>query len=288
MILITGASGNVGGEVLKQAAAAKLKIRATYQSPDKAKGAPAGVEAVLMDYTKPETIRAAVNGIEKVFLVGPPAPNVADLEGRFVKEAKRSGLKHIVKLSALGGREAIFPGLHRDSEGKIEASGIAYTFLRPNGFMQNLINYNSGTINGQNAFYAAQGDGAVSHIDIRDIAAAAVKVLSSDGHEGKACSLTGPEALTNAQIGEKLSRALGRTIRYVDVPAGELRKSLLSAGVPEWSADALLDLQRLYREGGASLVDPTVERITGRKARSFDEFARDYSSAFRQDARVAS
>ena len=288
MILITGASGNVGSEVLRQAAAAKLNIRAVYQSPDKARTAPAAVETVLMDYTRPETIRAALRGIEKVFLVGPPASNLAELEGNLVNQAKRSDVQHIVKLSALGGRKAMFPGLHRDSEEEIEASGIAYTFLRPNGFMQNLVNYNSETIKTQNAFYAAQGSGAVSHIDIRDIAAVAVKVLSGGGHEGKPYSLTGPEALTNAQIAEKLSRLLGRSIRYVDIPPDDFKKSLLTAGMPEWSVNALLDLQRLYREDGASLVDRTVEQLLGRKATSFNEFARDYRSAFQTEVKAAS
>ncbi|MBV9610578.1 MAG: NAD(P)H-binding protein, partial [Acidobacteria bacterium] len=118
MILITGASGNVGTEVLKEAAAAKLNIRAAYLSAEKAKAAPPGVEAVVMDYAKPAQIRVALKGIEKVFLVGPPTPDVAELEGSFVNEAKGLGLKHLVKLSALGGRKAIYPGLHCDSEEK--------------------------------------------------------------------------------------------------------------------------------------------------------------------------
>jgi len=185
MILITGASGNVGSEVLKQAVAAKLSNRAAYMSADKAKGAPAGVETVLMDYAQPETIRAALNGIERGFLVGPPAANVAELEGSFVNEAKKSGV-------------------------------------------------------------------------------------------------------TNAQIAEKLSWVQGRTIRYVDVARDDFKKSLLSVGVPEWSANALIDLQRLYGEGGASLVDPACEQLRGRKATLFDDFARDYSFAFQQDARAAS
>lgn len=286
MILITGASGNVGSEVLKQAVADKLKIRAAYQSPERAKTAPAGVETAIMDYNRLESIRAALQGIEKVFLVGPPTANVAEMEGRFVDEAKSAGVKHLVKLSALGGHQAIFPGLHRDSEEKIEASGLPYTFLRPNGFMQNFVNYNAGTIKSQNAFYGAQGNGAVSHIDIRDIGATAVKVLSSGGHEGKAYALTGPEALTNSRIAEKLSRVTGRKISYVDLPPAEFKKGMLAAGVPEWSADALLDLQRLYREGKAALVDPTVETLLGRKATSFDQFAADYASVFRAEVRA--
>ena len=288
MILITGASGNVGSEVLKQAAAAKLEIRAAYTSAGKAKDAPAGLETVLMDYTKPDTIRTALQGVERAFLVGPPTPNLVELESSFVNEAKKAGVKHLVKLSALGGRKAIFPGLHRDSEEKVEASGIPYTFLRPNGFMQNFFIYSGGTISTQNAFYGAQENGAVSHIDIRDIAAVAVQTLSGNGHEGKAYPLTGPEALTNAQAAEILSRELGRTIRYMDLPPEMFGKALLAIGVPEWSVNAVLDLQRLYREGEASLVDPAVEQILGRKAISFDAFVRDYRLAFRQDTRAVS
>jgi uncharacterized protein YbjT (DUF2867 family) len=283
MILITGASGNVGSQVLKRAAAVGLRLRAAYQSRDKAQGVPAGVETVLMDYTQPETVRGSLRGVEKVFLVGPPTANIAELEGGVVRECQRAGVTHIVKLSALGGRQAIFPSLHRDSEERIEASGVPFTFLRPNGFMQNLVTYNAVTIKSQNAFYATQASGAVSHIDLRDVGAVAVKVLADDGHERQAYALTGPEALTNDQIAEKLSRATGRTIRYVDLPPAELKKALLGAGMPEWSADALLDLQRLYREGKASLVDPAVERILGRKATTFDQFARDHAGAFQPD-----
>src|SRR5262245_47215541 len=228
MILITGASGNIGSEVQRQAAAARLDIRAAYLSELKARGAPANVTTVLMDYEKPETIRAALEGVEKAFLVGPPASNVAELEGRFITEASQLHLKRLVKLSALGGRGATFPSLHRDSEEKIETSGIPYTFLRPNGFMQNFVNYNAGTIKIQSAFYGVQGNGAVSHVDIRDVAAVAVKVLSSNGHAGRAYSLSGPEALTNAQIAEKLSQAVGREIRYVDLAPDDFRKSLLA------------------------------------------------------------
>jgi len=288
MILITGASGNVGREVAKQALAVGLKIRATFQSPAVAAKAPAGLEGVIMDYAKPETIRAALHGVEKIFLVGPPVRDLPALEANFVKEVRAAGRKHIVKLSALGGRESMFPSGHRDSEENIEASGLPYTFLRPNGFMQNLVNYNAGTIRSQNAFYGCQGNGAVSIIDIRDIAAAAVIVLAATGHEGKSYALTGGESLTNEEIAEKISRVAGRKISYVDLPAAELKKGILSTGTSEWSADALIDLQRLYREGKASLVTDDVERLTRHKPIAFDQFARDYAFAFQDEAKVAS
>ena len=289
MILITGASGNVGREVVKQALAVGLKIRATFQSPAVAAKAPAGLEGVIMDYAKPDTIRPALHGVEKIFLVGPPLRDLPTFEANFIKEVSAAGRRqHVVKLSALGGRESMFPSQHRDSEENIEASGLPYTFLRPNGFMQNLVNYDAGAIRSQNAFYGCQGNGAVSVVDIRDIAAVAVIVLAATGHEGKSYALTGGEALTNEQVAEKISRVAGRKISYVDLPAAELKKGILSTGTPGWSADALLDLQRLYREGKASLVTDDVERLTGHKPITFDQFARDYAFAFQDEAKVAS
>ena len=284
MILITGASGNVGSEVLRQAAAAGLPLRAAYQTPDKAAKAPSGVETVLVDFSKPATLAPALKGIDKLFLVGPPTANLPALEANVVAEARRAGVPHIVKLSAMGGRAARFSGMHAESEDCIKASGLAYTCLRPNGFMQNFILYDGPTIRSQNAFYATVGDGAVSHIDIRDIAAVVVRVLADQGHEGKTYELTGPEALTNAQAAEKISRAIGRKVSYVDLAPADYRKALLGAGVPEWSADALIDLQRFYRENGASRVTSAVEQITGRKPTTFDQFLKDHVSAFQAAA----
>jgi len=240
---------------------------------------------VIMDYAKPETIRPALHGVEKILLVSPPVRELPALEANFVKEVRAAGPKHVVKLSALGGREAMFPSGHRDSEENIEASGLPYTFLRPNGFMQNLVNYHADTITSQNAFYGCQGNGAVSIVDIRDIAAVAVMVLAATGHEGKSYALTGGESLTNEQVAEKISGVAGRKISYVDLPAAELKKGILSTGTPEWSADALIDLQRLYRECKASLVADDFERLTGRKPITFDQFALDYAFAFRDEAR---
>jgi uncharacterized protein YbjT (DUF2867 family) len=240
-----------------------------------------------MDYAKPETIRPVLEGVEKVFLVGPPTRDLPALEASFVREVRAAGRKHVVKLSAVGGRESMFPNAHRDSEENIEASGLPYTFLRPNGFMQNLVNYNAGTIRSQDTFYGCQGDGAVSMVDLRDVAAVAVIVLAASGHDGKSYTLTGGEALNNEQVAGKISRVVGREISYMDLPPAELKKAMLSAGTPEWSADALVDLQRLYREGKASIVTDDIERLTGRKPISFDQFTRDYAFAFQEDARAA-
>jgi uncharacterized protein YbjT (DUF2867 family) len=284
MILITGASGNVGKEVLKQITQTGFQVRAAFQSAGKAATAPSGIEIVTVDYNQPETLRAALKNVDRVFLVGPPAKNLPALERKAVDEIKQSGAPHIVKLSAMGGRAAIFTRQHADSEDYIKSEGVPYTFLRPNGFMQNFVNYNAGTINTQNAFYGCQGDGEVSHIDIRDIAAVAVKVLTQDGHQGKEYTLTGPRALTNAQIAGILSDDTGREINYVDLPADKFKQALLAAGIPEWNAAALVDLQQLYRNGGAGTVTSDVEQLLSRKPISFEQFSRDHKAAFQRAA----
>jgi uncharacterized protein YbjT (DUF2867 family) len=284
MILITGASGNVGKEVLKQIVATGAKVRATFQSVSKAAIAPSGVDIVTMDYNQPQTIQAALKGVERVFLVGPPTPNLTALERKVIDEIKQSGAPHVVNLSAMGGRGAIFPRQHADSEDYIKSSGVPYTFLRPNGFMQNFVLYNAATINSQDAFYGAQGDGKVSHIDLRDIAAVAVKTLTESGHEGKMYTLTGPEALSNKRVAEILSDDTGRDIKYVDLPAEQFKQALLGAGLPEWSANALLDLQQFYGAGGASEVTGDVVELLRRKPISFEQFSRDYAQAFQRAA----
>jgi uncharacterized protein YbjT (DUF2867 family) len=287
MILITGASGNVGKEVVKQALQMGIRVRATFQSPTSASGAPSGVEVAIMDYNKPETIRAALKGVERVFLVGPPTQKLPALERQAVDQIRQSDVEHVVKLSAMGGREATFPRQHADSEDYIKTTGIKYTFLRPNGFMQNVVNYNATTIKAQNAFYRCQGEGQVSHIDIRDLAAVATKVLTETGHAGKAYTLTGPVALSNRQIVEILSDDLGREIRYVDLPALEFKQALVAAGLPEWSANALVNQQEFYRAGKAGAVTGDLEQLLGRRPTSFEQFSRDYRDAFRREERAA-
>jgi uncharacterized protein YbjT (DUF2867 family) len=284
MILITGASGNVGKEVLRQAAASGAKVRAAFQTAHKAATAPSGVEIATADYNQPETLRAALQGVDKVFLVGPPAQNLVALERKVVDAIKQAGGAHIVKLSAMGGRAAVYARQHAESEDYIKSSGVPHTFLRPNGFMQNLVNYNASTINTQNAFYGCQGEGQVSHVDIRDVAAVAVKVLTEDRHQGETYLLTGPRALSNRELAQILSDDLGREIRYLDLPADQFKQALLGAGLPEWSANALIDLQQLYRNGGASAVTNDVEQVLGRKPRSFEQFSRDYKASFQRAA----
>jgi uncharacterized protein YbjT (DUF2867 family) len=288
MILITGASGNVGREVLKQIAETGTSVRAAFQSMSKAASAPKGVEVAVVDYEQPETMRAALKGVDKVFLVGPPTTQLVALERSAINTIRQTEVRHVVKLSAMGGRAATFPRQHAESEDYIRSSGVAYTFLRPNGFMQNILLYSGDSIRTQNAFYGSEGEGRVSQIDIRDIAAVAVKTLTESGHEMKTYTLTGPAALPNSEVAKILSEALGRGIRFVNLEPPQLKSALLAAGAGEWSANALVDLQRLYREGGAATVTADVKQILGRSPRSFAEFAKENREALGPRELVAS
>jgi uncharacterized protein YbjT (DUF2867 family) len=283
-ILVTGSTGTVGSILVKKLAAAGAPARALIRSREKAEAIEkAGIEAFIGDFDKPETLRPALEGIEKVFLLSAPDPRQAELQSNLVQAAKASGVRHIVKLSAIGvGDEldAISLGrLHRETEEEIERSGIDYTHLRPNGFMQNAFMFAS-TIKSQGAFYAPLGDAKVSYVDARDVAAVAFHTLTEDGHEGKAYEITGPEALSYDDVAREFSSVLGREVKYVDVPADVAREAMIGLGLQAWLADALIELFTFYRNGLAARVTDTVREITNRQPLTFAQFAKDYAQAF--------
>jgi uncharacterized protein YbjT (DUF2867 family) len=284
-ILVTGATGNIGRILVEKLAAANVTARALVRSREKAEGIEKlGLEAVIGDLDKPETLQPALEGIEKVFLLSAPDPRQVELQGNLIKEAKTAGARHIVKLSAMGvgqaGESFTLARLHRETEEEIERSGIAYTHLRPNGFMQNALMF-AGTIKTQGAFYAPLGDAKVSYVDARDVAAVAFSTLTEDGHEGKAYEITGPESLAYEDVARELSSATGHEVKYVNVPMQAAREAMLGMGLSEWLADALVELFNFYRDGGAAHVTDAVRQVTGREPISLAQFARDYAEAFK-------
>ena len=284
-ILVLGATGNIGSQVVKQLAAAGANTRAAVHSISKADGIKgAGVSLVEIDMNNPATFQAAFEEVEKVFLLTPPFPNMVEITANLVEAAIKAQVKHIVKQSGLGtGAEpgATLLTWHREGEKMIEASGIPYTFLRPNSFMQNYSNTSARTIKTQSTFSKPMGDAKVSLVDVRDIAAVAVAALTQSGHEGKAYDVTGSEALSNEQIAEILSTVLGRKINYVDIPEDAASLGMKAAGMPEVLVDAFMDLNRIAKAGKTSAVSPVVEQVTGKKPISFEQFARDYAEAFK-------
>ena len=194
-----------------------------------------------------------------------------------VDAAKAAGVRHIVKQSVQGAAEESYSlaNIHRPVEKAIENSGLAWTFLRPNSFMQNTLTFMAQTIKTEDAFYSASGQARISHVDVRDIAAVAVAALTSSGHHGKIYTLSGPEALTYDDIAGELSKALGRDIRHISLPAADLKAGMLAEAMPEAIADRMLDLERYFREGRASTVTDDVFRVTGRAPRRFADYVHE-------------
>ena len=243
------------------------------------------VKTVQIDYDKQEGLQEAFNKSNKLFLLTHPSPKTVEHESNLISEAKKSGIRHIVKQSVMGadlkaGVEVM--RLHRQTEKLIEESGIPYTFLRPNEFMQGFINYQGPTIKNNNAFYIPAADAKVSFVDARDIAAVAVKALmDGDRHYNKTYTVTGPEALSYHQAAEILSNATGKKIDYVNVSDEDARGAMKEAGLNDWLIDTISGLYDFYRKGYASEIFSGVEEATGRKPTTFAQFAKDYSDAFR-------
>ena len=282
MICITGAGGTVGKELVKQLELAKVPFRVAYFSKEKMEAALAkGMDAVTIDYNRPDTLREAFQGCEKLFLLGPNALNQTQLELNAVEAAKAVGIKYIVKQSVMGSEAKDFSLalVHRPVEKAIEASGIEWTFLRPNSFMQNVVTFMAETIKAESAFYSASDQGKIAHVDVRDIAAVAVKALTESEpiHFGQAYTLTGSEALTYDDLADELSKVLGRSISHISLSPEDLKHGMLAEGMPEAIAERMLDLERYYREDKASLITNDIKQVTGQDPIQFAQYTRDYA-----------
>lgn len=290
MVLITGASGNNGIALIRRLRTSGLTIRAMVRrQQDYLREMLPGVEFVIADFDDPAGLRRALTGVRSTFLVTNSSERVEEQQLGFVGAARAAGVRHIVYLSQLhASRDSPvrFLRYHAVVEDAIVNSGMAFTHLRPNLFMQGLLSSRS-TIAGEGRFYAPAGDSRVSIVDVRDIADVAAAALTERRHEGKIYDITGPEALTHAQIAGRLSEALNRDIAFVDIPDAGMRTVLKGLGMPAWQADGLLEDYAHYRRGEACAISGTVGEVTGHPARTFADFARDYRQAFRPDANAS-
>ncbi len=283
-ILITGTTGNIGRELTKQLLAQKVPFRAMVRSTEKFEtfSKMEGVELVVGDFNDASTVANALKGIERAFLLTNSSEQAETQQLTFVEEASRAEVKQIVKLSQWAAdvdSPVRFLRYHAVVENKIKESGIAYTFLRPNLFMQGLLAFRE-TIVDRDKFFAAVGDAKISIVDVRDIAAVAAAALTEDGHAGKIYNITGPEALSHQEMAEKLSVALNRQIQFVDISPGSMREALASVGFPNWQVDGLIEDYAHYHRGEALTITDDIKDATGKPPHSFEEFARDYAPEF--------
>jgi len=246
------------------------------------------VELIKADYDKPQSLDIALNGIDNLFLLTPTHPKLVEFTSNLVnaatKESTRGQIKHIVKLSHIradADPKIEITKLHREAEKTIEESGIPFTFLRPNFFMQNFLSYGQKT-NDEVLFYLPAGDGKVSFVDVRDIAAVAVKALAenSDKHIGKIYNLTGPTSITYSQATEILSNESQKKMSYQNISEDVAREAMKKLGMTDWHIDCIIELFNISKAGYLSDIYPDVEEVTGKKPISISQFARDYVDSF--------
>jgi uncharacterized protein YbjT (DUF2867 family) len=283
MILVTGATGNIGGALVKMLAAASRPVRVLARDPAKAKAAIGDpVEIVKGDLTQPETFASAFDGVEKAFFVGAAADGLAAIGGPFFDAAKKAGTKHVVAVSS--GTILIDPPVmmgrwHLAMEERLKATGLAWTMLRPGGFASNALRW-AGMIRTQGAVFAPHGDARSAPIDPRDIAAVGFTALTTPGHEGKSYPLTGSGVVTTREQVDIVSKAIGKATRFVEVPEEGARANMMKSGMPEVMVSAIMELVAAAARAKVPFKTDVVREITGKEARTFEDWARDNAAAF--------
>lgn len=283
MILVTGATGNVGSSVVRALREKGEPVRAFVRDPDKAREKLGrGVEIAVGDFADPATVHRAIRGVDRVFLSSADSPQKVDHETIVIDAAAAAGVQRIVKASTVRA-EAGSPLPTFDWHGRIEdrlrRSGIPAVVLRSTFYMTNLLAA-AEQVRSQGRLYAPAGGGKIAMIDPRDTGAVGGAVLTSDGHEGRTYVLTGPEPITYDQVAQVLTAVTGRPVQFVDLPEEAAREGLVQAGLPDWLVRHLLGVFRLVRRGAVEETTDTVRVLTGREPRSFAEFARDHASVF--------
>ncbi len=286
MIAVTGATGTIGSHLLPSLAERGVRVRALSRSPPRDATLP-GVAWAAADLADRDGLAAVLEGAGRLFLLTGNGEDMVRLQKNAVQAAERAGVEEVVKLSALGAtdRSKSVIGLwHFNVERVLKASGLAWTILRPHHFAQNLLLPEVFDREGGRVF-SASGEGKIPFIDTRDVAEVAAVVLTEEGREGETLTLTGPEAISYRRATEILSRTLNRPLTYVDENPDEAWVRLLAAGLPPWLVGARLALAAYQRAGGPTeRVTDTVERVTGRPARTLREFARDHAADLRSRA----
>lgn len=283
-LLITGATGSVGTQLIKALANNGISFRALVRNNNQGSLMRELPQADVLkgDLSDVNSITDALAGVDRAFLLTNSSEQSEQLQLNFVNAAHKAGVKHIVKLSQLAADEASpvrFLRYHAIVENRIKELGMNYTFLRANLFMQGLTAFQY-YIKSEGKFYGSSGEAAVSAVDVRDIAAVAAKALTEPGHENKTYNVTGPESITHYQMADILSNVLKMNINYIDLSPEQMQGALSAAGFPSWQVGGLIEDYAHYARGEAAEVFSTVQDVTGRPAISFDQFASDYKEYF--------
>jgi len=285
MILVTGGTGTIGKELVKDLQARKVDFRVmvrTSEARSTLEGK--GIKAVLGDFEHPKAITAAMAGVKKVFLLTTPRPDIVKIEGAFLDAARKVGIESVVRISAQGANPwAVSPllRLHGQCETQLEDSGRAWTHLRPTMFMQNIVGMYGDSVAKTSTLFAPAGEARIPFVDARDIAEVAGLALTKEGHDQLVHELTGPEACTYDQIALILGQKLGRIVKFVDVPDDAAYQTMLNMGMSPWFAHGILTLFHAFRANGATAVPlGNVARLTGRQPRTLEAYLQEHLKVF--------
>ena len=279
--LITGATGDIGSKVVEHLLQRGDRPRVFVRDADKARSRFGDrVEIFLGDLADPVTLKAALAGVDEFFLVN-TGPRIPLRDEIAAKAARAAGVRHLVKLSSMDVEQGLAIGAwHERGEGAIRASGIAFTFVRPAGFMSNLFAWTA-SIQAEGMVRASTGNGRRAFIHSDDIAAVATKALTTRQYDGQSLTITGPEALSFAEVTEKIGSAIGRRIVFQPISDEEARQRYSATGASAPDIDAHVSLWRAIREGRLVTVTNTVERVLRRKPIALEQWALENAAAFR-------
>ncbi|MEU2671562.1 NAD(P)H-binding protein [Streptomyces sp. NPDC007164] len=278
MILVTGATGTIGREVVRRIPA-DLAVRIMARDPGRVTGAGAAAEIVHGDFSDPGSLAGVLRGVRTVFLVTNPG---GDDDAGFIRAARSAGVRHVVKLSAAAvadsRAEDLITRWQRRNEELLRASGMEWTLLRPRAFMSNALSW-AGSIRSGDVVRALHGSSSNACVDPRDVAEVAVCALTEDGHAGRTHTLTGPEAVSAVEQTAQLAELLRRPLRFEEL-GPERARAALGARYPADIVEALLESAERGREGAKAAVDGTVAALLGRPAGTFRGWAGDHLGAF--------
>jgi uncharacterized protein YbjT (DUF2867 family) len=283
MIVVTGATGQIGSEVVRLLAEKGEKVRPLIRDPKKAMSlSHPNVMFVMGDLSDPKSLDEAFKGASKLFLLTNADPKQVEFQHNAIAAAKRAGIQHVVKVSAVGASKDAPVSMgrwHAETEEELKQSGLKWTILQPHFFMQNLAAM-AGSIKSQGAIYVPLKDGKVAMVDTRDIAKVAVEVLTSPGHEGQTYVITGGEAISFHDAARQIGEAIGKPVKYVDIPQEDARKGMLGMGMPEWLVNDMVTLYGAFAAGYGAATTDVVQKVGKAQPRTFAQFAKDNAELF--------
>ena len=284
MILITGATGKTGSATAKSLGEKGETFRALIRNEEKKEGLESiGGEVVIGSIENTDVVNQSMQGVKTVLVLLPNSESQLALEKQLVDSAKQAGVERIVKMSSIEATPdatSPIPKLHLESEEYIKQSGLAWTMIKPNFYMQNLL-ASAGTIKEQGKIFLPMGDGKTGMIDTTDVGKVLAKVLSEDGHESMNHEITGPEILSFYEVAEIFSQVLGKQVDYVDVPMDAYKETLGQFLTNQWHLDAVIDLFKGIAEGGIEDKTDTFNELMGETPKSLSQFLAENSFIFK-------